>query len=261
MLAFVLLGGLTAMLIACDTTTGPDTTSKDGEEILIPRSQKYSRVFDGRDSLTTGNNGPAATKAYFAVITEFLEIGGGDDDVGRVGITNPDDLDPSTVLFESREGNPILTPDGEQVTWGMFSNAKGGIIVKCMTKGSHVTVHLAGLIPNAVYTIQNKLFDPGSDDLIGQIGFTETAKKPTQASSKTRNSFRTSAKGEGHISGFIKPGALGINVIGNCMLDDATNYGAYVWRTVAVYQMDGTPERDKDGTFVEQGGFTFNVWQ
>lgn len=256
----VLIGGLIAILTSCDTT-GPSTTDS-ANELVLPGGSQFSRVFDGRDSLVTGGNGPTATKDNFVIVTEFLEIdGGGDDDVGRGGITDPENLDPSTLLFESREGNPILDPDGEQVTWGSFSSAQGAIIVKCMDKDTKVTVHLAGLIPNAVYTIQHKLFEPGSGDLLGQVGFTEMGKQPVPAQSKVRNSFRTSANGEGHISGFIKSGALQMGLIGNCMLDDATNAGKYVWETIAIYQINGSPGLDTDGTFVEQGGFTFHVWQ
>lgn len=250
----ILLGGLTAMLAAACDLTDYQTSTRDAlEEVSLgpPATQLSSRVFDGRDSLTTGDSGPTATKNNFTIVTQFLEIEG-DDDVGRVGITDPDNLDASILLYESREGNPILTPGGDQVTWGTFSGAKGAITVKCTNKGTHVSVHLAGLIPTGIYTIQNELSEPGTGEMLGQVGFTGV-----NGSSATNSSFRASAGGEGHISGFVKPGALEMGLVGGCLLDEARKDGLYDWRTTAIYQMDGTPDMGGEGTFVEQAGFLF----
>lgn len=252
------IAGLFVLLTACDMTNdlkSASNTLKDTSN-QQPESQFSSRVFDGRDSLITGENGPTATKDNFAIITQFIEISGGDD-VGHIGITDPDNLDPSTLLFESRKGNPILKPNGEQVTWGTFNGIEGVISIKCTRKGTHATVHLAGLLPNGVYSIRNELTDPDTGELLGRIGYTEIDQKGKLNATVTRSSFRASFSGEGHITGFIRSGALEKDLIGNCMLNDARKDGIYDWHTIAIYQIDGTPELNSDGTFVEQAGFLF----
>src|SRR5687768_4516166 len=48
---------------------------------------------------------------------------------------------------------PVLAPDGHQVTAGEWRAAEGRASVKCSAAGTHVTIHLSGLIPEGVYTI------------------------------------------------------------------------------------------------------------
>lgn len=237
---YIALGGLLATLAACDTTPAPPSSQATQAAILPSQDgpRINSRVFDGRDSLTTGFDGPIATKNNFAVVTQFLEVEG---DGGRVGITDPDLLDPSKLLFERRTGAPILAPDGDQVTWGTFDGVRGAVIVKCTRGGTHTTVHLSGLIPNGVYSVWNVLDGIGRAD-----GYVE------MDSRRGPTSFRASARGEGHISGITQPGGE----IGECMLDDV-EAGEYAWQVVGIYHIDGTPDLDQEGTFVEQGGFTF----
>lgn len=241
------------LFLGCDRgdemPLGPDLT----ESPLKAPLDANSRVFDGRDSLLTGPGGPVATKTTYSIVTDFLEIEDGDD-VGRIGIVDPETLDPSTLLFESRAGNPILAADGDHVTWGDFSAAQGAIIVKCTEKGTHVVLHLTDLLPKGLYSIRNRLFEPGTRTLIGQLGYTETDEKGK--SKGNISSIQASKTGEGRIRGIIRAGALA--EIGACMLEDV-DAAAYDWHTVAIYQMDGTPELDAAGTFVEQGAFQFNA--
>src|SRR5262249_7496779 len=79
---------------------------------------------------------------------------------------------PGTPLFEARQHNPILAPDGHQVTLAEFNAVSGYVSVQCLNGGTHVTVHLANLIPKGVYTIWNLVFkapgfDPSFANLIG----------------------------------------------------------------------------------------------
>jgi len=78
----------------------------------------------------------------------------------------------SAPLFEVRKGNPILAPDGHQVTLGEFTAVDGYASVQCVTRGTLVTLHLTNLIPRGVYTIWNVVFkapgfDPSFANLIG----------------------------------------------------------------------------------------------
>lgn len=248
-----LLLSILLVLIGCDRSGPPVVESESKETRFFGHTDANSRVFDGRDSLATGPNGPLATKHNFGIVTQFLEIESGDD-VGRVGITDPGRLDPSTPLFENRAGNAILAPDGHHVTWGEFRAAEGAVIVKCTRKGTHVVTHLSGLIPNGLYSIQNKLFDPSTDDLLGQVGYTETDEKGRSKGNAARSVFRASGQGEGHLRGMVRSGAR--PELGPCMLEDVKDR-LYEWRVDGVYHIDGRPGLDREGTFVEQTGFTF----
>src|SRR5258708_6362859 len=44
--------------------------------------------------------------------------------------------------------SPILTPTGQPVTMAQWLGVKGRASAKCDATGTHVVVHLSGLIPN-----------------------------------------------------------------------------------------------------------------
>lgn len=73
--------------------------------------------------------------------------------------------DPDTELYEIREHNPIHAPDDHHVTWDEFSSVQGIVYADCLDSetveepGTGVVVLLAGLIPNAVYTIWSLTFE------------------------------------------------------------------------------------------------------
>ena len=46
--------------------------------------------------------------------------------------------------------NPVLAPDGHQITWGEYNQARGRVLLRCGPKGTHVVMHLSGLIPKGV---------------------------------------------------------------------------------------------------------------
>lgn len=138
--------------IGCDRDSAAFLEARpDGPLVTDGQFPAHSRVFDGRDSVATGIDGLVATQNNFAIVTQFIAVEGGDD-VGRGGVTDPDNLDSSTPLLESRLGNRILAPNGDEVTWGEFSGAEGAIIVKCTRRGTHATVHLSGLICWQMYS-------------------------------------------------------------------------------------------------------------
>ena len=159
----------------------------------------------------------------------------------------------STPLFEARQHNPILAPDGHQVTLAEFNAVSGYVSVQCLNDGTHVTVHLANLIPQGVYTIWNLVFkapgfDPSFANLIGlgAIG----------ASTGAQNVFRASASGEGVVSATTPAGPLSVfGEIGACAPVDL-----FEWHVVGVYHIDGQSHGSSTGpagTAVEQFGFIF----
>ncbi|HEY2929054.1 hypothetical protein [Piscinibacter sp.] len=158
-----------------------------------------------------------------------------------------------TLLFEVRKHNPIVAPDGHQVTLAEFNAVQGSASVKCVTQGTHVTLHLTNLIPNGIYTIWNLVFkapgfDPSFSNLIGlgALGSPDGA----------QNSFRASASGEGSVSAITGAGNLSmVGSIGACALTDE-----FEWHVVGAYHLDGQTHGatlGPDGTAVEQFGFIF----
>jgi hypothetical protein len=160
---------------------------------------------------------------------------------------------PGTLLYEVRAHNPILAPDGHQVTLAEFNAVQGYASVQCVNRGTQVTVHVSGLIAKGVYTIWNVVFkspgfDPTFTNLIG-LG-------ALGAPSGTQNVFRASASGEGDVSAITEAGALSMRgSIGACALTDE-----FEWHVVGAYHIDGQSHGTSlgpDGTAVEQFGFIF----
>src|SRR5207247_7434005 len=79
---------------------------------------------------------------------------------------------------------PILDPNGTPVTLAEYTRATGTATAKCDSKGTHITVHLSGLIPHGVYTMW-VLVGAGNDG-VGSLG------KPDGS----QNVFHVSASGE-----------------------------------------------------------------
>lgn len=59
----------------------------------------------------------------------------------------------NTLLYDHTGHAPVLTPDGHHVTLEEFNEVSGSAHIKCINTGTHVVVHLRGLIPKGVYTI------------------------------------------------------------------------------------------------------------
>lgn len=163
--------------------------------------------------------------------------------------------DPSDLLYETRKKNPLLAPDGHQITWGEFSAVKGEAIAECTDQGTKVTLNLTGLIPNGVYTIWNLSFEaPGSDltdEMLGVDGLGAAGK-----GDGSDNAFTASAAGTGSIT-FTSPGGdLSLfGSIGACSLVDN-----FEWHVAGAYHADGLtygPIIGPDGTYAEQFGFAF----
>ncbi len=158
-------------------------------------------------------------------------------------------------LFEVRKGNPILAPDGHQVTLAEFNAVDGYASVQCVARGTLATLHLTNLIPRGVYTIWNVVFkDPGFDPTFANLIGLGAIGSPAG----TQNEFRASASGEGTVSAITPPGSLSaLGSIGACAPRDQ-----FEWHLVGAYHIDGQshgPTLGPDGTAVEQFGFIFKA--
>jgi hypothetical protein len=158
-----------------------------------------------------------------------------------------------TPLYEKREHNPILAPDGHQVTLGEFDAATGRATVKCIHKGTHVVVHFSKLIPKGVYsvwvlTFKSPGFDPTFANLVGSGALGDP--------DGSKSTFKASASGEGQISAIVPGGPLSsMGTIGDCALTDE-----FEFHVVGIYHIDGKTyggSPGPSGTYVEQIGFIF----
>ena len=153
----------------------------------------------------------------------------------------------ATLLFDKVGHTLVTAPDGHQVTLGEFNKVSGYAEIKCTNSGTHVVIHLSGLLPKGVYTFWTVTFkSPGFDwttaNVIG-IG----AMGPTDGS---KNSFTASANGTASLSTIIPSGSLSVvGSVGDCL---SSEYQIQLW---GVYHMDGLthgPVPGDDSTWVEQ---------
>jgi hypothetical protein len=160
----------------------------------------------------------------------------------------------STPLFESRAHQPILAPDGHQVTLDEFNAVEGRASVKCVHQGTHIVLQLGGLIPGGVYTINLLTFKaPGFDGTftnligLGALGSGHGA----------YSSLRARANGSGTISAIMPGGPLSVfGAIADCALS-----GEFEFHVVGVYHIDGKTYGGAEapaGTAVEQFAFIFH---
>jgi hypothetical protein len=147
----------------------------------------------------------------------FMHVRGGtcdlnDPTVGMITLTTP----ANTLLFNRNDNgpitcNPVLAPDGHQLTLGEFVTAKGTASVKCINKGTHSVLHFSGLLPNGVYTAWLVFVDPSGVLLgAGALGTTNPIE----------NFFTASPSGEGQLSVTTPEQNLSIvGQVGACWLD------------------------------------------
>jgi hypothetical protein len=143
---------------------------------------------------------------------------------------------PDWMLLWGAHGGdtPLYAPDGHQLTWGEYKNAQVRAEAKCQGDGTHVVVHLSGLIPQGTYTIWVLVFDgpfPGATSLfqnlvgVGALGLPDGSE----------NHFEASASGEGEITAFVPPqvlSAIPFDLTG-CLLNEVE------FHLVGVYHSDG----------------------
>lgn len=162
----------------------------------------------------TTSAAPPTTAASSNVVPVDLFVRPADTEEAEPTPPAPADDD---LLVERTRGLPVddgtdpETVDGEmgQLTWGQFSDIEGRIRLKCLGKGTHVSMHLRGLVPKALYTAWVVVFDsPGFDPTTRNI---ETATQnvvgwaPLGENDGSENVFRPSASGEAHVTAIDEP--------------------------------------------------------
>jgi hypothetical protein len=157
----------------------------------------------------------------------------------------------ATLLFDVAGHTPVTAPDGHQITLGEFNMASGWADVKCINTGTHVVVHLSGLIPNGVYTIwtmvmQSPGFDGGLANVIG-IG-------PLGAQDGSENTFHASSAGTASLSATAPGGNLALGgSVGSCFSSDFEVFLSTVFH-IDSQTHGGTP--GDEPTWVFQSGFS-----
>ena len=176
-------------------------------------------------------------------LTRLLDANG-----GPVNASTPVNM----PVLESRKGNPVLAPDGHQLTLAEINNARGTVSIKCTGQGTHSSLHMTGLIPNGVYTIWLSTYKaPGGPDNLSAVGALG------QDPDGKGNVMIADEDGEGFLVAWNPAGLLTANggVIGACLSTDE-----FQGRLEGVYHIDGqtygkTP--GPDGAYVEQFAFNF----
>lgn len=144
-------------------------------------------------ALTAMAGAPARTNGL--LVTDFIVAADGTLDSPDDLVLDIDPSDPSQPNVLS----PVLKPDGQPLTFGEFSAARGMAAVKYTPMGSHVVIKASGLIPHGVYTVWLMTFAaPGYTPDYAHMT-SEVALGPPDGS---RNTLVASAAGEAVLSTF-----------------------------------------------------------
>lgn len=178
-------------------------------------------VFGGTVIGTPGANDPPKGETENIVsVHYFVRAEGTDDGESPFEAPTPPKPEADELLVERFQDLPVddgTDPDavdGEmgQLTWGQFRGVEGRMKLKCLEKGTHVSMHLSGLVPRALYTVWVVVFD---EDDKGR-GFIDdrnlaTATKnivgwaPLGKNDGSENVFRPSASDEAQLTAIDRP--------------------------------------------------------
>lgn len=152
--------------------------------------------------------------------------------------------DPESLVYENRKMNPILAPDGHQLTFKEFNAVKGKLSMKCTPNGTQYKVMLEGLVPYGTYTIWTVIFDESG-----------TPPPVAAGTDKMQGSFVANPNGKATYTGLVPGGEM--SQFGNaadCLMDEP------VVRIFGAYHIDsqiygGYP--GPAGTYLEQFGWAY----
>ncbi len=162
-----------------------------------------------------------------------------------------------TLLYENALHNPVLAPDGHQVTFGEWSAATGTASVGCIQSGTHVTLHLRNLIPNGVYTAWTLVLKaPGYDGTEASLTDNVIGVGSLGLNDGSQNVFHASTNGTGQISRTVLGGNLSLfGSAGNCLLTDEFEFQFVI--LYHINQMTYGPMPGPDGVKAEQLRFDY----
>jgi hypothetical protein len=160
----------------------------------------------------------------------------------------------NTLLFDHTGHAPVLAPDGHHVTLGEFNQVSGWADVKCINTGTHIVVHLTGMIPNGVYTIWiMTLKSPGFDGTLASFGANLNGVGALGASDGSQNVLSVNGQGNADLSVTMPAGSLSLfGSVPNCFS------GVFEVLLSAAYHLDGMTHGPSPGDFsnyVLQFGF------
>lgn len=178
-------------------------------------------AFGGTAIGTAGaTDSPKGETENIVPVHHFVRAEGADDGESPFEDPTPPKPDADDLLVERVQDLPVDdgtdpgSVDGEmgQLTWRQFRDVEGRMKLKCLEKGTHVSMHLSGLVPGALYTVWVVVFD--EDD--GGRGFIDdrnlaTATEnivgwaPLGENDGSENVFRPSASGEAQITAIDEP--------------------------------------------------------
>lgn len=186
---------------------------------------------------------PSIAKAAETDTITFIYSGVRDMEGNPISATTP----PDTLLFHAANRQPILAPDGHQLTLEEYRMPEGLCSAICLRSGTHTAIQLSGLIPDGVYTIWVFAVRASGEVVgVGSLG----------ARDGSENGFISYENGDGEIWATMPGGPLSITgMISPCWLT-----GEFEVRVVAAYHLDGEthgPAPGPSGSFFEHFGFTF----
>ncbi len=176
-------------------------------------------------------------------------------------LDSPDDLLLDADPCDPNEPDvlePVLAPDGHQLTLSEINGVEGRATVRCDDRGTRITMRLSGLIPHGVYTIwlltfEEPGFTPDFEHLIG-----EGSLGPPDG---RRNEFVASRRGRASLSVRQRAGELSeFGEVTDCLFDE------FEFHLVGAYHPDGQTYGPTPGPadapnmfcyFVEHFGFVF----
>jgi hypothetical protein len=144
------------------------------------------------------------------------------DAVGMITAMTPNDTPlfnhtrrgpPLFPVLQPASCDPLLAPDGHQVTLGELKAVTGRATLKCINQGTHSVLHYSNLLPFGTYSVwlvlPNPMPPPGNLG-VGALGPTDNI----------QNAFTASASGEGQISLITPQQMLSVfGSVGPCFLD------------------------------------------
>ncbi|MEO0331538.1 MAG: hypothetical protein AAF223_07615 [Bacteroidota bacterium] len=179
--------------------------------------------------------GPVFHTDETVIVTSFLANKDGDTP------TDPDEL-----LYENRKMNPIVAPDGHQLTFEEFSAVTGRMKLQCREEGTKVTLRVKNLVPFGLYTAWVATLDE-SGEVVG-LG-------ATGGNDGSQSVFSADSQGSATFSQIVPEEMLSVRgKTTDCLLDE------YEVHIVGAYHIDGRsygPELGPAGTVANQFAYFY----